>query len=389
MPITHEILQQLPKSELHLHLRGAMPLDVLSDLLEKYSYENFLQRIPACSQVKFLNYPNLRQFFSSQQWTLAAVERMFSIHSFCQFLATYSCLGHLIRDVSDLRRVITGVLRELKAQNIVYAEITMSPRGYMERGISLPEIRECLEEGAQTAGITVQWIIDLLRDSGKEDALDLLKQILALQSQSIVGITLGGSEHLFPPQDFRRVYALARDRGLRLTIHAGEALGPWSVWNALQVLGAERIGHGVRAVEDPLLMKYLAEHQIPLEICPTSNLRTGLYVSYQEHPAHKLFQAGIPLTINSDDPTFFGTTLSNEYLQLYTSGIPEQAIYTMLKNGFRYAFLPQEVKDAYLRDLERAWAGYAGWPQGQLSSRFAHQMLPNRKTQFIPAMSGV
>ena len=362
MLITREILQQLPKSELHLHLRGAMPPEVLVELLEKYSLETFLQHIPACYRTNFLSYPNLRQFLSSQQWTLAAVERLFSIQSFSQFLATYSCLGHFIRDISDLRRLIIGVLRQLKAQNIVYAEITISPYGYMERGISLPEIHACLDEAANFPGIQVQWIIDLLRDLGKDGTFDLLKQILALHCESVTGITLGGREHLFPPEDFREVYALARDHGLRLTIHAGEVLGPQSVWDAIQVLGVERIGHGVRAVEDPTLMNYLQKHQIPLEICPTSNIRTGLSLSYQAHPIHKLLQAGIPATINTDDPTFFGTTLSDEYLHLYTSGIREHVIYEMLKNGFLYAFLPENTKKAYLRNFEHAWTRYVIFP---------------------------
>lgn len=368
MPITREILQQLPKSELHLHLRGAMPPDVFVELLEKYSLETFLQHIPTSYHANFLNYPNLRQFLSSQQWTLATVERLFSIHSFTQFLATYSCLGHFIRDTSDLRRLINGVLHQLKAQHIVYAEITVSPWRYIERGISLPEIQTCLEEAANYPGIQIQWIVDVLRDIGKEGALRLLQQILALQCERIVGITLGGSEHLFPPEDFRDVYALARDHGLRLTIHAGEARGPQSIWDAIHVLHVERIGHGVRAIEDPTLVQYLKTHRIPLEICPTSNIHTGLYPSYQAHPVNMLFEAGIPITINTDDPTFFETTLNDEYLHLYASGTRKQDIYEMLKNGFLYAFLPDATKEIYLQEFEYAWAN---------SVTFSHHSFPS------------
>jgi adenosine deaminase len=142
---------------------------------------------------------------------------------------------------------------------------------------------------------------------------------------------------------------------LRLTIHAGEMLGSQSVWDALLILGAERIGHGVRAVEDKYLVNYLAEHKIPLEVCPTSNVRLGVFPSYQAHPVKVLFDAGVPITINTDDPTFFGTTLADEYARIHAAGVQEDKIFEMLKNGFTYAFLPQEEIKAYLRDLDQAW----------------------------------
>jgi adenosine deaminase len=201
----------------------------------------------------------------------------------------------------------------------------------------------------------VQWIADLVRDFGADTCLELLNDLIAQDCRSLVGITLGGAEHRFPPEQFERVYATARDAGLRLTIHAGEALGPESVWNALE-LGVERIGHGVRSIEEPALVRHLAERRIPLEVCPTSNLRTGIYPSYSAHPLEALYVAGVPVTINSDDPTFFGTTLIDEYLHMHEAGIAQDDLYEMLKNGFRYAFLPQTEREKYLEELERAWA---------------------------------
>ena len=151
------------------------------------------------------------------------------------------------------------------------------------------------------------------------------------------------------------MYSKARDNGLRLTVHAGEAAGPRSVWDALQILGAERIGHGVRAIEDPSLVRYLADNKIPLEVSPTSNIRTGVYASYEAHPVKALFEAGVPVTINTDDPTFFRTTLVDEYAHVHAIGINENDIFEMIREGFVHAFLPKDEIDRYLRELEKEW----------------------------------
>jgi adenosine deaminase len=194
-----------------------------------------------------------------------------------------------------------------------------------------------------------------VRNVGPESARQQLDELLALNSPAVVGITLGGSEDCFPHDAFRDVYALARDRGLRLSVHAGEALGPESVWQALEALRPDRIGHGVRASEDQALVVYLAERQIPLEVCPTSNVFTGAYPSYQAHPARSLFAAGIPVTINSDDPTFFHTTLTDEYARLPALGFTDRDVLGLVRNGFRCAFLPQADIAQYLHRLDAAW----------------------------------
>jgi len=353
--LTKEALQQIPKSELHLHLRGAIPIEVFADLLCKYSAKEILRDVPSWHRPMCLKHSNIRKFISALHWSIDNVTDLFSITNVQQFLATYSFMGCFIRDVSDLRKLIRGVIKRLKEQNVVYAELTISVIGYLKRGILLTDIQTCLEEAAEFSGIRVQWIVDLVRDSGNGTTLTLLNKIIELQCESIVGITLGGSEHLFPSHHFSDVYNLARDHGLRLTIHAGEMLGSQSVWDALLILGAERIGHGVRAIEDEELVNYLAEHEIPLEVCPTSNIRLGIFRSYQNHPVKALFDAGIPITINTDDPTFFGTTLADEYIRIHAAGVREDKIFEMLKNGFKCAFLPQEEINTYLRDLEQTW----------------------------------
>ncbi len=275
---------------------------------------------------------------------------------FKNFLVIDGFVDCFIRDSSDLRYVITNVVKELKAQHIVYAELTISVVGYLENGMRLSEVMDCLTEATKQSGIRLQWIVDLGRDQGSHAALNLLNRILALQCEHIVGITLGGNECLFPPQQFAEVYRVARDHGLRTTIHVGEMLGPESIWDALQVLKVDRIGQGVRAIEDQQLVTYLAAQSIPLEICPTSNIWTGIVSSYQAHPVKSLFEKGVPITINTDSPAFFDTTLTDEYKRVYmTTGVQPNAIFEMVKNGFQYAFLPQEDIKHYLNDLEQVW----------------------------------
>lgn len=350
-----KLLQKIPKSELHLHLKGAIPIDMFADLLNKYSVKEILAEAPPKQKVKFKQYDNIRPFLSKQAWSVDLVSRLFKYETFEQFMYTWAFTEYFFRDISDLRKLIKCVLQRLKSQNVVYAEITISVIRYLRQGIPLADIKTCIEEAENFPGIHVQWIVDLVRDTGSKAALELLNEIINLKCRNIIGITIGGSEHLFPPAQFEKVYSTARDHGLRLTIHAGEALGPKSVWDAIKILGVERIGHGVRAIEDKSLVAYLAENNIPLEICLTGNIRTGIFPSYKAHPVKALFEAGVPITINSDDPTFFGTTIVDEYLKVNEVGIQDNDILDLIKNGFKYAFLPKEEIQNYLNNLVLEW----------------------------------
>jgi len=350
-----EVLPKMPKAELHVHLKGAMPVEVFTDLLNRYVKQGVLESIPAQWVALFQTYDNIRPFLSPRQWSVDEVSQLFRYGSFDQFLTTWFFTAYFFRDVSDFERLVTGVIERLRAQNVVYAEIAIAPRQYLRRGIALEELVACLEQGAACPGIQVRWIIGMARDDGVEKGLDLLGQVIELRTPSIVGITLGGSEHHYPPAQFAPVYNLARSHGLRLSVHAGEAAGPESVWDALRILGAERIGHGVRAIEDEALVRYIAEQDIGLEMCPTSNVCTGIYPSLEAHPVKALHDAGVPVTINTDDPTFFGTTLADEYAHVHALGVPAEGILRMIRNGFRYAFLPKEDVRRYLDDVEREW----------------------------------
>lgn len=358
-PVTNHLqhlLASLPKAELHLHLRGAIPRPVLAELLNRRDVRAALATAPERVQSTFAGYDNLRPFLCGRRdWSPQETAKLFTYRDFDNFLYTFFFTSFVFHTADDLRLLIQGVLDNLARQHVVYAELCISANEYVARGLPLPEVVACLEEATRHPQVRVQWIVDLVRNVGPESARQQLDELLALDSPAVVGITLGGSEDCFPHDAFRDVYARARQRGLRLSVHAGEALGPESVWQALEALRPDRIGHGVRASEDPALVAHLAERQIPLEVCPTSNVFTGAYPSYEAHPVRSLFAAGIPITINSDDPTFFHTTLTAEYAHLPALGFTDQDVLTLLRNAFRHAFLPESDVAQYLRTLEDAW----------------------------------
>ncbi len=326
-------LQQVPKAELHVHLRGAIPAAFLGTMFRKYPPAEALANAPERHLRLFRNQPNIQAVIDGHYVEYS----FFRYDTFDEFLFTYLFTSYFVRSIDDFRALIIAVREQLHEENIVYAEVTVSLIEYVSQGIPLEALLEALSDEPGTSP-KVRWIVDLVRNIGHEAAGDLLDQILDRRPDSLIAITLGGAEHLFPPSQFEQVFAKARDAGLKLTVHAGEALGPESVWDALRILKVDRIGHGVRADEDPSLVAHLADNQIPLEVCPTSNIRTGVYSSYIEHPVRKLFEAGVPITISTDDPTFFRVTLSEELSALSELGFSSNEIKGLIDNSFRYAF---------------------------------------------------
>ena len=358
-----EFLRTAPKAELHVHLRGAMPAAFFAELITRYGPRQALSHAPQSHLDAFERCDNIRPFLASPQGKAPpgkapqgkGIDTLFRYQSFDQFLATYLFTSYFVRDISDFRGLVASVRAFLEKQNIVYAEITVSVFEYLNQGIDLPDLLAVLDEASDAPGVRIQWIADLVRNLGPAKVLELLRDILRHRPASLAGITLGGSEHKFPPARFAALYRMAREQGLRLTVHAGEALGPASVRDAICVLQVDRIGHGVRAIEDPSLVSDLAEKQIPLEVCPTSNLWTGVYPSYEAHPLKALYEAGVQLSVNTDDPTFFSTTLAEEYGHAQRMGLDEQAVVSIMKNGFHHAFLPDADRRRYVEQFERHW----------------------------------
>ena len=314
-----------------------MPLEYFAQLLAKRTLAEALESAPAPHVEFFRRNANLRPLLEPQAGP-PQPEALLGFEGFEGFLSSYLFSGYFIRDVDDFRGLLAAVRQRLAGEGIAYAEVIVSIPEYLMQGIPLEAIVEALSEEARAAPPRLRWIVDLVRNFGPEAANGLLTRLLASPPEGWVGITLGGSEHLFPPGPFLGVYKKAKAAGLGLTVHAGEAAGPDSVWEAIHILQVDRIGHGVRAIEDPRLVKELAERQIPLEVCLTGNVRTGVYASYEEHPLRLLVEAGATVTLNTDDPTFFETTLASEYARAAELGLTSQQLATIADNAWRHAF---------------------------------------------------
>jgi adenosine deaminase len=294
-----DVFDLAPKVELHLHLEGAIPLPTLFELIQRHGGD-----------------PDVPD--------LGALERRFVFRDFAHFIETWWWMTGFLRTEDDFTEIAESVARSLASQNIVYAEASYSPTDFERHGVTPQQLGMAIRKGLdRVPEVTVALNVDLVRDTGPVRAARTLEAVLEIAVDADVrGVTIGGSEQDHPPGPFAGVYQRAAEAGLRLTAHAGEAAGPNSVWGALRSLGVERIGHGVRSVEDSQLMEYLVESGIPLEVCPTSNIRTGVAPGWEDHQLHQLFAQGVVVTINSDDPTPFNCSLAGEFRALSAFEVP-------------------------------------------------------------------
>jgi len=322
-----------PKVELHLHLEGAMPLEGLWGLVERYGD------------------PETR--------SLEDLGRRFRYRNFEHFIDTWWWMTGFVRSTEDFEWMARTVAESLVTQNIVYAEASISPSDFTRHGLAVGDIAAAVRRGIDAVdGASVGLLVDLVRDTGAERAMRTLDQAIEVVGEAgIVGITIGGSEAGYPPVLFQDHYRKAAAAGLGLTAHAGEAAGAESVWSALRDLGVSRIGHGVRSVEDPTLVEHLVESRIPLEVCPTSNLRTGVVGSWEDHPVFELLDSGAIITINSDDPVFFGSSVAADLREVVARSGVEPMQLTL--NAVNASWADPDVKTR----LQETVA--AGWPSDE------------------------
>jgi adenosine deaminase len=307
--------ERLPKVELHLHLEGTIPYDALWKLVQKYGGDASV---------------------SSKEM----LKRRFEYRDFPHFIETWVWKNQFLREYEDFTFIAAAVARDLVTQNVRYAEVFYSPPDFVRHGLKTQRLTEAIRKGLEAVeGIEVALVADLVRDFGPERAAVTLAEVKEVQQLGVVGVGIGGSEQEFPPEAFEAVFARARKLGFRTSAHAGEAAGPESVWGAIRSLKVNRIGHGTRAEEDPKLVEYLVKHGIPLEMCPMSNVRTGVVESYEKHPVRRYFERGVALSINTDDPKMFDTSLAQEYVLLVE------------KQGFTLA----EIKELILGSIEMSW----------------------------------
>jgi aminodeoxyfutalosine deaminase len=323
-----DFIASLPKAELHLHLEGTVDAETLWHLAERYG-------TPLAAGGR------------------EAIDRLYVAGDFSAFLQAFKTVCQHLRSPEDYERITYHALRRLAGQNVRYAEITLSAGVILWKGEDLLSSFEGVEAGYRRAreesGIQVRWIFDAVRQFGPEAGMAVVRKAASLQERGVVAFGMGGDERMAAPELFRDVFACARSQGLRLTAHAGETGGPESVRNSLDVLGAERIGHGLTAVQDPRLVDYLAEKQVPLEICLTSNVRTGCLAELSRHPLRHYFDRGLLLSLNTDDPALFGTDLNREYLLAQkVFGFTKKELTHLAQSSFRAAFLTAAERDSYL-----------------------------------------
>jgi adenosine deaminase/aminodeoxyfutalosine deaminase len=331
-PDTVALIASLPKVELHLHLEGSVDPPTLAELSRKHNTP-----LPA-QENNYGHNPD-----SGKELSEDDVRRLYQYKDFVGFLMAFKAVTERLREPADYELITYRLMQKLKAQNVVYAEVYISVGVIYWRGQQLDAIFEGLERGRQRGerdfGVKLYWIFDAVRHFGAEAAATVFAKAAELRDCNVIGIGIGGDERRGPAEWFKDLYAKAADQGLRLTVHAGESAGPESIWSAVRDLKAERIGHGLTAVHDPALMDYLAEKQIPVEICLSSNLRTGCCTSLAEHPLPKYLERGMLVTLNTDDPEMFETTLNREYeLAVEAYELNHDSLKTLASNSLKAAF---------------------------------------------------
>lgn len=286
---------------------------------------------------------------------------MFSYNDLKGFIQIFLLLQSVFDKISDFEKLFKNIGPYLKRNGIVHAELFFSPSNFIKNGITFDEIMDIFDEEVQRIkkedNIEVKLIVDVSRTFGISNAQKNLELVLKRKSNSLIGIGLGGDERKGPAKNFTSVFKRAKDQNLHRVAHAGEDVGPESIWDAINLLYAERIGHGISAVHDEKLIKYLVENQIPLEICPTSNIFTKRYVKkIENHPIKSFFEKGLTVTLNTDDPAFFNVELLDEYWNLYSKlKFSLDDIKKVIINGFRSSFITESAKKNYINMVNNAW----------------------------------
>jgi aminodeoxyfutalosine deaminase len=321
----------LPKAELHVHQVGSASPRIVAELAARHP-----GTVPADAE-------ELRDFYT--------------FRDFAHFIEVYLAVVDLVKDAEDVRLLTYEVAAEMAAQNIRYAELTCTPYTSVLAGVPIEAYTEAIEDARTAAerdhGIVLRWVYDIPGELGIPAADATLSYALGQAPDGLVGFGLGGPEVGVPRPQFKEHFARARAVGLHSVPHAGETTGPQTVWDALEVLDAERIGHGTSSVLDAELLAHLVERRIPLEVCPTSNLATGAVTSLDEHPIRQMFAAGAVVTVNSDDPPMFGTTLNREYeIATELLHLDEAGVAGLVRNAVEASFAPEKVKRALRAELD-------------------------------------
>jgi len=328
-----DFIAGLPKAELHVHQVGSASPRIVAELAARHEGSS---PVPVEENL-------LKDYF------------VFT--DFAHFVRVYLSVVDLIRDAQDIRMLTYGVAQDLAAQNVRYAELTCTPYSHVTRGIRAEAYCEAIEDARLAAerdlGLVLRWCFDFPGEVGIPAAEQTVRIALDCRPDGLISFGMGGPEIGVPRPPYRPFFEEAIAAGLHSVPHAGETTGPATIWDALRELRAERIGHGIAAAQDPALMAHLADSGIPLEICPTSNLCTRAVASIEEHPLPALVAAGVQVSINSDDPPMFGTTLNREYeVAAQLLSLDEAGMAELARNAVRHSFAPEAVKSDLLKRID-------------------------------------
>jgi len=336
-------LQVVPKAELHVHLEGAIRPETLLTLA-------------------------LRNKVPLPVTTVEEAREWFKYRDFFHFVEIFFAISSCLKTAEDYELITYEFGAEMARQNVRYAEVTFSASTH-EYSLGVPHdiyftgLNKGRERAKAEFGVEMRWVFDIVRDipdtAARVRRADYTTAVaLEDMNEGVVALGLGGAEVNNPPELFARWFEKALSEGLHSVPHAGETVGPASIWGALRTLGAERIGHGVRSIEDAELVAYLAHHQVPLEVCPHSEICLGVYPSLAEHPLPHLYAAGVPLSVNSDDPPLFHTTLNDNVYTLHDPfHFSLATIDEILLNGVTHSFMPatkkQKMEEEFRGEMKR------------------------------------
>ena len=328
-----QYVREMPKVELHLHLEGSIRPEVLLELAHKNDVT--------------LPYD-----------TVDGIRRWYQFRDFDHFIEIYLVICSTLQSPEDFSQITYDLGKTLAAQNCRYTEITWTPGAHAKTYEDYLCLFDGIIDGQRRAeeefDIVMGWVPDVARQLPSEHGEMIAQWISTPESQKrgVVAFGIGGPEVGHPPEKFEWAAALAADNGLPCNPHAGETVGPQSIWNAILVLNARRIKHGIRAIEDAELVDYLAEHNILIEVCPTSNLCLGVYSEYDAYPLKVFAEKGVPFTISSDDPPMFNTTLTDEYLHVVQDcGLSLEQLEQSVLDGLRHSYLPDARKKELISEF--------------------------------------
>jgi len=322
----------LPKAELHVHLVGSASVPTVLELARRHPDSG----VPTEPE---------------------ALSAFYEFTDFAHFIEVYIAVNSLIRTPEDIEALVVGIGADMAGQNVRYAEVTATPDSHLVVGIAAEDVAAAYTVGRARAlaehGVELSWIFDIPGELGLPSGLRTIDWVEQYAPEGSVAFGLGGPEQGIDRPQFAAVFARARALGLASVPHAGETTGPETVWDAINSLAAQRIGHGIAAAQDPGLMDYLAEHAIPLEVCPTSNLRTRAVSRIEDHPFPALRAAGVTLTLNSDDPGMFDTTLCKEYEIAHSVfGLSSVELADLARAAVRASFRSDAGKRALLAEID-------------------------------------